>query len=176
MKKKIFFVIPLALFFIMVGFLIVGLQLDPRKIPSPLIGKKIPRFNLVELSTNGSVITNEDLPSTPFLLNVWASWCGACLQEHELLKKISDSGSIKVIGLNYKDSYSEATRWLLKYGDPYTKKIYDPEANLGLNLGVYGVPETFLIDENGIIVYKHIGPLTAETYGNLLNQLENKKP
>ena len=176
MKKKIFFVIPLALFFIMVGFLIIGLQLDPRKIPSPLIGKKIPRFNLVELSTSGSVITNEDLPSTPFLLNVWASWCGACLQEHELLKKISDSDSIKVIGLNYKDSYSEATRWLLKYGDPYTKKIFDPEADLGLNLGVYGVPETFLIDENGIIVYKHIGPLTAETYGNLLNQLENKKP
>ena len=122
MKKKIFFVIPLALFFIMVGFLIVGLQLDLEN-PFSVDWKKIPRFNFVELSTNGSVITNEDLPSTPFLLNVWASWCGACLQEHELLKKISDSGSIKVIGLNYKDSYSEATRWLLKYGDPYTKNI-----------------------------------------------------
>lgn len=160
----------------MVGFLIVGLQLDPRKIPSPLIGKKIPKFNLAELSSDGLTITNEDLPSTPFLLNVWASWCSACLEEHELLKRISDSGSIKVIGLNYKDNHLEAARWLLKYGDPYTKKIFDPEASLGLNLGVYGVPETFLIDENGIIVYKHIGPLSFETYRNFLQQLENKKP
>ena len=176
MKKKIFFIVPLALFLIMVGFLIVGLQLDPRRVPSPLIGKQIPQFNLLELGANQTFITNRDLPSTPYLLNVWASWCGACLEEHELLQQISDSGPVKIVGLNYKDDYSEATRWLLRYGDPYIQKIFDPDARLGLNLGVYGVPETFLIDENGTIVYKHIGPLTFKIYSHLLQQLENKKP
>ncbi|OUU74209.1 MAG: hypothetical protein CBC29_08720 [Methylococcaceae bacterium TMED69] len=175
MKKKIFFIIPLTLFFVMVAFLIVGLQLDPRKVPSPLIGKQIPQFNLLELSANETFITNKDLPSTPYLLNVWASWCGACLEEHRLLKQISELGSLKIVGLNYKDDYSEATKWLLRYGDPYIQKIFDPEARLGLNLGVYGVPETFLIDESGTIVYKHIGPLTFETYSLLLQQLESKK-
>ena len=160
----------------MVSFLIVGLQLDPRKVPSPLIGKRIPQFNLLKLSADQTFITNRDLPTTPYLLNVWASWCGACLEEHELLKKISDSGSMKIVGLNYKDGYPEAKRWLIRYGDPYFQKIFDPEARLGLNLGVYGVPETFLIDESGTIVYKHIGPLTFEIYNHLLQKLENKKP
>jgi len=160
----------------MVGFLIVGLQLDPRKVPSPLIGKQIPPFNLLELSANKTFITNKDLPSTPYLLNVWASWCGACLEEHQLLQQISDLGLLKIVGLNYKDDFSEATRWLLRYGDPYNQKIFDPDARLGLNLGVYGVPETFLIDERGTIVYKHIGPLTFEKYSHLLQQLEDYKP
>ena len=157
----------------MVGFLIVGLQLDPRKVPSPLIGKQIPPFNLLELSASKTFITNKDLPSTPYLLNVWASWCGACLEEHQLLQQISDLGSLKIVGLNYKDDFSKATKWLLRYGDPYNQKIFDPDASLGLNLGVYGVPETFLIDEHGTIVYKHIGPLTFEKYSHLLQQLKN---
>ena len=175
MKKKFFFVVPLVLFFIMVGFLVVGLQLDPRKVPSPLIGKKIPEFELLELDNNRSVISNKDLPSTPYLLNVWASWCRACLEEHDLLKQISASGSMQIVGLNYKDKFSEATNWLLRYGDPFTKKIYDPEASLGLDLGVYGVPETFLIDARGTIVYKHIGPLSPQTYKNLIEKHLTKK-
>lgn len=160
----------------MVGFLTVGLKLDPRMVPSPLVGKKIPEFKLLELDSGQTTLTNSDLPSTPYLLNVWASWCRACLDEHELLKQISSDGAIKIIGLNYKDDFAEANKWLLKYGDPYTKKIFDPSASLGLDLGVYGVPETFLVDEEGTIVYKHIGPLSLQSYKSLIKRLTLEKP
>ena len=156
------FAIPLTLFVLLVILLSVGLTLDPRHIPSPLIDKPAPEFALQSLAAAERLLSNADFTGRVVLLNVWASWCAACRTEHPLLVDLGRQGVLELIGLNYKDERSAAREWLRERGDPYAVSLFDPAGSLGLDLGVYGVPETFVIDAAGIIRYKHVGPLTSE--------------
>lgn len=156
------FLIPLAVFVVLVAFLWVGLSLKPREVPSPLIDKPAPAFALTRLDNPQQSITTEDLRGQVWLLNVWASWCVACMQEHPILIEFSKSGALPIYGLNYKDSPDAAKAWLGKHGNPYTLSIVDADGRVGIDYGVYGVPETFLIDKEGVIRFKQIGPVTPE--------------
>jgi cytochrome c biogenesis protein CcmG/thiol:disulfide interchange protein DsbE len=140
--------LPLGVFAILVGFFFKGLTLDPREQPSALIGQPVPAFELTDLNT-GQLLSREMLPKEPFLLNVWASWCITCQVEHPYLTKLSER--MPVVGLNYKDTEKAAKNWLQKLGDPYAMQIFDPSGRLGLDLGVAGAPETFLVDSSGVI-------------------------
>ena len=156
------FLIPLAVFVVLVGFLVVGLGLKPREVPSPLVGKPAPEFQLQQLHASDKTLTSKENLGKVWLLNVWASWCVSCRQEHPLLVELAKSGIVPVYGLNYKDQREDALRWLKQFGDPYTVSIVDPEGRTGLDYGVYGVPETYVIDKNGVIRYKQIGPVTVD--------------
>ncbi len=155
------FALPLVLFVVVVGFLAVGLERDPRLVPSPLIGKPLPRFTLASVADAGVTLDNRALAGRAYLLNVWASWCVACRQEHPLLVDLARRGTVEIVGMNYKDERDDALAWLARRGDPYRLSLYDRDGKLGLDLGVYGVPETFVIDAAGVIRYKHVGPLDA---------------
>lgn len=159
MKK---FWIPIALFVMLGGLLAYGLTLDPRKIPSPLIDKPLAPFTLPVLSDPKRRVGPADLRGRVYLLNVWASWCVACRQEHPLLNELAETGAVTIIGLNYKDERADALAWLNALGDPYELSLSDRDGRIGIELGVYGVPETFVIDANGVIRYKHVGPLTVD--------------
>jgi len=156
------FLLPLAAFVVLVGFLVVGLGLNPRQVPSPLIGKPAPEFQLQQLHASDKTLTSKDNLGKVWLLNVWASWCVSCREEHPLLVELAKSGIVPVYGLNYKDQREDALRWLKQFGDPYTVSIVDPEGRTGIDYGVYGVPETYVIDKNGVIRYKQIGPVTVD--------------
>ena len=157
------FLLPLAVFIVLAGFLAVGLRLNPREVPSPLIGKPVPAFRLAQLHASDKTISPEDLRGQVWLLNVWASWCVSCRQEHPVLVDLDRQKKITIVGLNYKDERSAAISWLEQHGgDPYKISAVDADGRVGIDFGVYGVPETFLIDKNGVIRYKHIGPVTAE--------------
>jgi len=156
------FLVPLVIFIILVGFLWVGLSLNPREVPSPFIDKPAPDFSLQELHNPQLTFSNKDMLGKVWMLNVWASWCVACRQEHPLLVQLARSNIVLIYGLNYKDAPSEAKRWLVDGGDPYIKSVMDYEGRVGIDYGVYGVPETFVIDKQGIIRHKVIGPLTVK--------------
>jgi cytochrome c biogenesis protein CcmG/thiol:disulfide interchange protein DsbE len=170
------FLIPLALFLVIVVFLAIGLQLNPREVPSPLIDKPAPAFQLARLDRPQETVRAEDLRGKVWLLNVWASWCVACLQEHPVLVEFSRQGVVPIYGLNYKDRPDAAQAWLAKHGNPYTLSIVDGDGRVGIDYGVYGVPETFLIDQQGVIRFKQIGPVTPEVIDRkilpLLKQLQ----
>jgi cytochrome c biogenesis protein CcmG/thiol:disulfide interchange protein DsbE len=152
----------LLVFVVLVGFLWAGLSLNPREIPSPLIGRPAPAFSLPQLRNPGAVINAADLKGQVWLLNVFASWCTPCLEEHPYLVDLAKSGVVPVYGLNYKDQHEAALKWLDKHGDPYAGIVVDAEGRTGIEYGVYGVPETFVIDKLGVIRFKHIGPLTPD--------------
>ena len=156
------FLLPLGAFVVLVVFLFVGLNLNPREVPSPLIGKPAPAFQLQQLHEPAKTLTPKDNLGKVWLLNVWASWCVSCREEHPLLVQLAKTGVVPVYGLNYKDKRDDALGWLRQFGDPYTVSIADPEGRTGIDYGVYGVPETFVIDKNGLIRYKQIGPVTQE--------------
>lgn len=156
------FLLPLVAFVILVAFLLVGLNLNPRKIPSPLIGKPAPIFQLQQLHDSEKTLTSKDNLGKVWLLNVWASWCASCRDEHPLLVQLANSGVVPIYGLNYKDKRDLALQWLNQFGDPYTLSIIDSDGRVGIEYGVYGVPETYVIDKTGIIQYKQIGPVTAD--------------
>jgi cytochrome c biogenesis protein CcmG, thiol:disulfide interchange protein DsbE len=156
------FLIPIGLFVLLGVLLAVGLRLDPRKIPSPLIDKPLPAFSLPTLEDPNKVMSNADLHGKVVLINVWASWCVACKQEHPLLVQLGRSGIVPLIGLNYKDARADAEHVLRADGNPYDVSLVDADGRVGIDWGVYGVPETFLIDKQGIIRYKHIGPISPE--------------
>lgn len=156
------FLIPLGIFIVLVGFLAVGLKLDPREVPSPLIGKPAPDFKLALLSDPARQLSPADLRGKVWLFNVWASWCAACRQEHPLLLDLARQGGVPIYGMDYKDQPGDAQAVLDRYGTPYVETVVDLDGRAGINYGVYGVPETYLIDKNGIIRYKHIGPVTQE--------------
>ena len=160
MNKKL--LIPLALFAVVFAFLLVGLGLNPREVPSPLIGKAAPQFQLRKLNDPAQSFGTADLKGKVWLLNVWASWCVACREEHPLLVELAKAKIVPIVGLDYKDEPAAGLQWLRQYGDPYDLSIVDRDGSVGLDYGVYGVPETFLIDKAGVIRYKHIGPVTAE--------------
>lgn len=157
------FLIPLGIFIVLVGFLAVGLKLDPREVPSPLVGKPAPDFRLSLLSDPAKQLSPADLRGKVWLFNVWASWCASCRQEHDLLLDLSKQGGVLIYGMDYKDQPGDAQAVLNRYGNPYVETVVDLDGRAGINYGVYGVPETYLIDKNGIIRYKHTGPVTRDS-------------
>ncbi len=157
------FALPLAIFVLMVGLLGYGLRLDPKKVPSPLIDKDAPAFELVMLDDPSRQLKNADLLGQVWVLNVWASWCVSCRAEHEVITDLARRNLVTVVGLNYKDQSDDARRWLQQFGNPYATSLVDLDGRVGLDWGVYGVPETFVIDAAGKIRYKHIGPVTHES-------------
>ena len=162
------FLIPLILFIVMVGFLAVGLKLDPREVPSPFIGKPTPAFNLPQLADPNKSFGNADLRGQVSLLNVWASWCVSCRQEHPLLLKLAKQSILPIYGLDYKDEREAGMDWLSRLGNPYTVSVFDADGKVGIDWGVYGVPETFVIDKQGVVRHKHTGPITEESWQKTL--------
>ena len=156
------FVLPLAIFAALVALLAVGLTLDPRKVPSPLIGKPAPHFELPLLQEAKQTFTERDMLGKVWILNVWASWCVSCREEHPVLLELAASGTVPVYGLNYKDKREDGLAWLKGMGDPYKVSIFDFDGKVGIDYGVYGVPETYVIDQSGVIRLKLTGPITAE--------------
>jgi cytochrome c biogenesis protein CcmG/thiol:disulfide interchange protein DsbE len=160
--------IPLGIFLVLVIFLGVGLMLDPTEVPSPLIDKPAPAFEVVQLHEPDKRIGTEQLRGQVWLLNVWASWCVACRSEHPHLVELARQDLVPIYGLNYKDERNDALRWLRQFGDPYIASAHDLDGRVGLDYGVYGVPETFLIDKQGVIRYKHIGPVDPDVINNTI--------
>lgn len=157
MKKRLRFLFPLVIFLIMVGFLGKGLYLNPREVPSPLIDKPAPIFELVRLHSPQYTFSSSDMLGQVWLLNVWASWCPSCRTEHPLLLQLARQNIVPIIGLNYKDQPSDAIAWLNNLGDPYRLSVSDIKGRVGMDFGVYGAPETYVIDKQGVIRYKMIG-------------------
>ena len=158
--------LPLVFFIALGGLLFVGIRLsetrDPNAIPSPLIDKPLPAFNLPTLHAPEQRVDAASLRGTPFLLNVWASWCPECRVEHPLIEQLARSGTLKVVGFNYKDEREDALRWLQQFGDPYAEILVDRDGRVGIDLGVYAAPENFLVDAQGVVRYKHVGALTPD--------------
>jgi len=172
------FLLPLGLFAVVVGFLAVGLTLNPREVPSPFIGKPAPDFVLPQLHDPEKVFSPKDLAGQVWLLNVWASWCSGCKEEHPVLMQLAQSGSVPVYGMDYKDQRAEALIWLKRQGNPYPLSAMDESGRIGIDYGVYGVPETFVIDKKGLIRYKQIGPLDQDSLDRkvlpLVKELQNQ--
>jgi cytochrome c biogenesis protein CcmG/thiol:disulfide interchange protein DsbE len=169
--------LPLAIFLILVIVLGRGLSLDPREVPSPLLGKTAPPLTLPRLDDAEREFKREDLLGKVWMLNVWASWCVACREEHPELLALAKRGLLPIYGLNYKDKREDGLAWLNNFGNPYLASAFDAKGRAGIDWGVYGVPETFIIDQQGFVRLKHIGPLTAEVIRTkvepLLKQLQN---
>jgi cytochrome c biogenesis protein CcmG, thiol:disulfide interchange protein DsbE len=156
------YLLPLGIFVALVLLLGVGLSLNPREVPSPLIGKPAPAFQLPQLHQPEKTLSSTELQGKVWVLNVWASWCVACREEHPVLADFARSGIAPVYGLNYKDQRNDAVAWLKRFGDPYQASMFDADGRVGIDYGVYGVPETYVIDRQGVIRYKRIGPVTPE--------------
>jgi cytochrome c biogenesis protein CcmG, thiol:disulfide interchange protein DsbE len=176
--KRLWFLIPLAAFFALAAILARGLRLDPHEVPSPLIDKPAPTFVLTRLDDAAKTIRLEDMRGKVWMLNVWASWCVSCREEHPLLVAFSKKHIVPIYGLDYKDQRADASGWLARFGNPYDASLFDGEGRTGIDFGVYGVPETFVIDQAGIIRMKHIGPLTQEALATKIEPLLErlKKP
>jgi len=156
------FLVPLGVFVVLAVFLAIGLNLRPSEVPSPLIDKPAPTFSLPELHAPDKHIGPADLRGQVWLFNVWASWCVSCREEHPVLLQLAKTGEVPIYGLNYKDTRQDAVRWLQQLGNPYTVSAFDEAGQVGIDYGVYGVPETYVIDRDGVIRHKHIGPITPE--------------
>lgn len=165
------YLVPLAIFIVLAGFLAVGLKLNPREVPSPLVNKPAPAFQLPLLADPAVQMTAEQMKGQVWVLNVWASWCVPCLAEHPYVTQMARSSGVKVIGLNYKDKPEDARNWLARHGDPYATIVADRDGRVGIDYGVYGVPETFVIDKAGVIRFKQIGPITPEALRDKLMPL-----
>lgn len=155
MSSRLKLFVPLGLFVLLAVLLFRGLSLDPQALPSALIDKPLPAFKLPALRTQ-EMLSDVDLVGKPALLNVWATWCISCRVEHPYLQRLADDG-VLIYGLNYKDDSVAARSWLDSLGDPYRASVVDADGTLGLDLGVYGAPETYFIDANGVIRYRHVG-------------------
>ena len=172
--KSLKFIVPLAVFALLAVFLAVGLTRDPREVPSPFIGKAAPAFKLERVADAGAAFTPDDMKGKVWLLNVWASWCASCRVEHPVLVDMAKKNLVPIVGLNYKDRREDALKWLARYGDPYALSAYDVEGKVGIDYGVYGAPETFVIDKQGVIRYKQIGPITQEALDRKILPLVKK--
>lgn len=177
MNRKLLFLLPLAAFVVLAAFLLRGLWLNPREVPSPLIGKPAPIFERPMLGAQQAFSSKEMLGKV-WILNVWASWCAPCREEHPLWNEFARDKPVPLVGLNYKDDAAHAIKWLRELGDPYTVSVADRDGAVGIEFGVYGVPETFVIDRAGVIRFKHIGPVTPEVMAKrirpLLKELERR--
>ena len=160
MKPRL--LIPLILFLLLVILLAVGLSRDPHEVPSPLIGKPAPTFEIGQLADPHKIFSPKSMKGQVWMLNVWASWCVACREEHPLLMDFSKTKTLPIIGLDYKDQRPAAIQMLAREGNPYTFIAFDGDGHVGIDYGVYGVPETYIIDKAGVIRYKNIGPITPE--------------
>jgi cytochrome c biogenesis protein CcmG/thiol:disulfide interchange protein DsbE len=158
------FIIPLVLFVVLAVFLALGLNLNPRDIPSPFIGKPAPVFSAPKLTAPTEKLSTSDLKGRVWLFNVWASWCVSCREEHPVLNQLAKQHAVEIIGLNYKDEPDDAKKWLDTLGNPYNVSIMDQDGRIGIDWGVYGVPETFVIDKKGVIRLKYTGPITMEAW------------
>lgn len=156
------YLIPLFIFIVMAVFLGLGLNLKPNEIPSPLIDKPAPVFSAPKLDNPEQNLTPADLKGQVWLFNVWASWCVSCRQEHEVFTQFAQQKAVTIIGLNYKDDPAAAKNWLQSLGNPYNVSIMDQDGRIGIDWGVYGVPETFIVDKQGIVRYKHTGPVSVD--------------
>lgn len=172
MKAK--FLIPLALFGVLVAFLAVGLRLDPHEVPSPLVNKPAPAFTVAQLEQPDRQFSAADMKGKVWLLNVWASWCVACRQEHPVLMDFARQQLVPIVGLDYKDQRKDALGVLKRSGNPYDVVAFDADGRVGIDYGVYGVPESYVIDKAGVIRYKHIGPITAEAMEKTIIPLINE--
>ncbi len=159
---------PMAVFLVLVGFLAAGLRLNPRDIGSTLIDKPAPAFELSEVTRPNEKFSQRDWLGKVSLINVWASWCVSCRQEHPLLMEISKRNMVPLYGLNWKDTTQAANDWLQRHGNPYLASAFDPTGRAGIDYGVTGTPETFLVDKQGIIRYKHTGPISLEVFEKTL--------
>ena len=172
------FIWPFIVFLVLAGFLYIGLNLDPREVPSPLIGKPAPAFVLPLLHEPGKQFSPAEMKGKVWLLNVWASWCGACKDEHPILMELSRQNIVPVYGMDYKDKREDGEETLRKAGDPYTVAIFDADGKVGFDYGVYGVPETYVIDKQGVIRDKIIGAVTHQNLRErilpLIAELEKK--
>ena len=162
------YIFPVLAFGILVIFLFVGLFRDPSLVPSPLIGKSIPDFTATTLRDANRIINQDNLRGQVALVNVWATWCPACKHEHPVLVDIAKRKLVPIYGLNYKDDRALAVQWLNEDGDPYTMSVFDESGRIGIDFGVYGAPETFVIDQEGIIRYKHVGVVTPQVWTDIL--------
>ena len=180
--------VPLGLFLVIIGFGYAGFKLnDPHELPSALLGKPFPEFSaprLADVAVDGSAaagaVGREVLLGEPVLVNVWATWCPTCLAEHSELIRINRDFGVRIVGLNYKDDAQKAKNWLLQYGDPYALNLFDGDGVIGVELGVYGAPETFLLDASGTIVYKRVGDVNPRVWRDeirpVLERLEALSP
>ncbi len=166
--------LPLGLFLVLVVFLAVGLRLDPHEVPSPLIGKPAPTFAAPALARPEATLRRDDLLGRVWMLNVWASWCGACRDEHPVLVAFSKRALVPIYGLNYKDKREDGLGWLRQLGNPYTDSVFDADGRIGIDYGVYGVPETFIIDRTGVIRLKHTGPITPDVLRDKIEPMLRK--
>ena len=170
--RSLRYIVPVLLFLVLAGFLLLGLERNPSEIPSPLIGKPAPQWSLPRLATTdavaagaqeeGGLLDGASLKGQPYLVNVWASWCAPCLQEHPVLVELAKRKVIRIVGINYKDRPEDARSWLSRHGNPFAAVVADRDGRTAIDFGVYGVPETFLVDAKGVIRFKHIGALTVE--------------
>jgi len=156
------FILPFVIFMIVAIFLFVGLGLNPHEVPSPLVGKPAPAFSLPQLHEPDKQFSLQDMKGKVWLFNVWASWCTACEYEHPLFMELSRRNLVPLYGMDYKDKREDGMAWLQQHGNPYTLVVSDAEGRVGIDYGVYGVPETYLIDKQGVIQYKHIGVVTEK--------------
>ncbi|QUE77574.1 DsbE family thiol:disulfide interchange protein [Stutzerimonas stutzeri] len=168
--KRLLMLLPLAIFLIVAVFLYRGLFLDPTELPSALIGKPLPSFSLPSVEDSQRLITVEDIKGKPALVNVWATWCVACKVEHPVLNQLAKQG-VTIYGVNYKDDNAAAQKWLREFHDPYQLNISDAQGSLGLDLGVYGAPETFIVDKQGIIRHKYVGVIDERVWREQLAAL-----
>ncbi|HEY6610738.1 MAG TPA: DsbE family thiol:disulfide interchange protein [Pseudomonas sp.] len=170
MNRRLLLLLPLVGFLVLAGFLYKGLFLDPRDIGSTMIGKPLPEFALPSLEDPARNLGTADFKGQPALVNVWATWCPTCRAEHEMLNRLAEQG-VRVYGINYKDDGDAARKWLKDLGNPYRFNVEDPQGSLGINLGVYGAPETFLIDKDGIIRHKYVGAIDETVWRQQLAPL-----
>lgn len=161
--RRVLLFLPLLIVVVLGYFLWKGLSLDPQKLPSALIDKPVPAFELPWLEQPGQTLTQEIFKGKVSLLNVWATWCPACLDEHPFLMELAGRG-VPIYGLDYKDEVAAANQWFADLGNPYVATIFDQKGSLGLDLGVYGAPETYIVDREGIIRYRHVGPINEATW------------
>jgi len=160
MKK----ILPLFVFIVVGVFLFLSLNSDPNKLPSPLVGKKFPIIEGTDFYSNETVKLNDLMDNNLALVNVWASWCVTCRKEHQVIMNIAENINLKLIGINYKDTKSDGEEYLKVMGNPFDEIVFDPNGEIGMELGVYATPETFLISREGLIIHKHIGEITKEIW------------
>lgn len=168
------FILPFVVFMILAAFMYVGLGLNPHEVPSPLVGKPAPAFTLPQLHDPKKQFSSQDMKGKVWMLNVWASWCVSCKEEHSLLVALAEQKILPIYGLDYKDKREDAELWLKKGGDPYTLVVMDSEGRIGIDYGVYGVPETYVIDKKGVIRHKQIGPITSQSLSETILPLVAK--
>ncbi|EPJ46678.1 MAG: cytochrome C biogenesis protein CcmG [Osedax symbiont Rs2] len=170
--RRVLLFIPLVIC-IVLGFLFVkGLSLNPTELPSAKIGKPFPAFSLATIRNANEVLTEASLTGAVRLVNVWATWCPTCKQEHSFLNKLAQTEGVEIIGINYKDQRSKASQWLKRYRDPYIFNLYDEQGSLGLDLGVYGAPETYIVDAQAIIRYRHVGEVNARVWVDIKAKMQ----